>query len=74
MSEEKQIGIYFTREEAEIVKRFLQFQEVWEKIFADDFVGSLTIHKGKFNPDIEFEWRIRESYPHFNSEHLTKEK
>jgi len=52
--------IELTNREAELFKKFRQYQSKWERFFTDEFVGSLTLHKGENNPKIEFEWRVRE--------------
>lgn len=49
--------IGFTPEELKNYLKWREWQSQWEKLFADNFIGSLTIHRAGVNPQIDFEWR-----------------
>lgn len=57
------ISVELTDKDAELFKRFRQYQAKWERLFDKDFVGSLTVHSGGTTEDTNrllWEWNIRE--------------
>jgi hypothetical protein len=57
---DNKIPIYLEPERVKMFLKWCQFEDKWERLFSDEFVGSLSVHRAKFNPNIKFEWRTVE--------------